>query len=100
MRWGLFLRYHGHYSSAVRALVLGASGNKESSIIVDRSRNCADCRSDMPLLIDITIVQHGVPTPADSSIPLGLALDEYGPDAPCLLCRDLWFRRKAHLARE
>ena len=91
MRRGLFLSDHGHHSSAVRALMLGASGNKEGGIIVDRGRNCADCRSDMPLLIDITVVQHGVPAPADGAISLGFAFDEYSADPACLLRRDLWF---------
>ena len=80
--------------------MLCASRNEKGSIIVDRGHDCADRCSDMPLLIDITIIQHGVPSPANVAIALCLALHEYRPDAARLFCRNLGLRRKAHIPGE
>src|ERR1700736_388340 len=77
-----------------------APGDKQRRIVEHGGDDCADRPANVPLLIEIAVVQHGVRAAANSSVTLSLAFDEHGSNAARLRCWNLRCRRKPEVSRE
>ena len=80
--------------------MFSASGDKEGRIVKHRRDDGPDCAPNVPLLIDIAVVQHGVRTTTNSSVTLSLAFDKNGSNAAGQRWRDLGRRRKPEVRRQ
>src|SRR6202011_591209 len=74
--------------------------DKQRRVVEHGRDDCADRPANVPLLIDIAVVQHRVRAATNSSVTLSLAFDEHGSNAACLRCWNLRCWRKAEVSRE
>ena len=64
--------------------MLGAARNEERGVAEYARHDGADGAADMPLLVDVAVVEHRVRPVPDKAIPRRLALDETSLDPPAL----------------
>src|SRR5271156_4467195 len=68
------------HAAAVGPLVLGAAGDEDRGVVDDAGGDRADRRADMPLLVDVAIIEHRMRFAADHAVAGGFAFHKDGPD--------------------
>ena len=66
----------GDEAAAVGALMLGAPGHEDCGVVEHAGDDRADRRTDVALLVNVAIIEHGVRLAAHEPVPRRLALDE------------------------
>src|SRR4051794_3687326 len=75
--------------AAVGALMLGAAGDKNSSVADHAGDEPAERATHVTLRIDVGVVQHRVALAADDAMAVRLAFDEHGAETRKVTCADL-----------
>src|SRR5271167_2185459 len=68
------------HAAAVGPLVLGAAGDEDRGVVDDAGGDRADRRADMPLLVDVAIIEHHMRFAADHAVAGGFAFHKDGSD--------------------
>ena len=79
--------------------MLGAAGDEEGGIVEDARRDGADRASDVPLLIDVAVVQHRVGFAPHETVSGGLAFDGDGAKPDGVARRKLSRRHETQVTK-
>src|SRR3546814_3314929 len=69
--------------------MLGAAGNENPAVAEHAGHQPADRAADMPLGVDIGVVQHGMALAAHGAAPVGFAFHQHAMDARGIAGRQL-----------